>query len=176
MRRAKLVWVAGVLAAATLAIGATAFRRPPRAPVVTREVIAVYLGTIGTDAQSAIIPAIREMRVALGQQAAATGRRFISRGVSLEPSVDGGLRHIAMLGSFDEVSVGGNWTNSAVVRYLGANIGASRSTAIPQVILLEREIRQGDGSLQVSAEREMGRYIGIGEIEEWVRRGAPLAR
>jgi hypothetical protein len=161
MRRAKLVWAVGVLAAATLAIAATAFRRPLREPVVTHEVIAVYLGTLGTDAQSGIIPAVREMRVALAQQAAVTGRRFISRGVSLEPSVDSGLRHIAMLGSFDEVSVGGNWTNSAVVRYLGANIGTSRSTSIPQVILLEREI---------------GRYIGGRDIEEWVRRGAPLPR
>jgi hypothetical protein len=82
------------------------------------------------------------MKTALTRQAMATGREFIARGVSLEPSVDGGLRHRALFWTFDEVSLVGNWTNSAVVRYLGGTIGSTRATAIPQVILLEREVTQ----------------------------------
>jgi hypothetical protein len=139
---------------------------------VTREVIAVYLGTEGTDA--GMTTTIREMRVALARQAAASGRRFLLRGVSLEGSVDAGLRHLATLSQFDEVSVGGNWTNSSVVRYLGADLGNTRTTAIPQLILLEREVQQDVSTLHVAPERELARYIGLDEIDSWVRRGAPM--
>ena len=89
---------------------------------VTHEIIAVYFGTIGTDSVSGMVAAVRDMKSALRQQATSSGRRFISRGVSLEPSVEDGVRHLGLFGSFDEVSLGGNWTNSAVVRYFGGDM------------------------------------------------------
>jgi hypothetical protein len=177
MRRARLVALGGL--ASVLAAGPTPtiFHSASRsAPVIERQVIAVYLGTLGTDAESGMVPAIREMKTALTRQATATGREFIARGVSLEPSVDDGLRHLSLFGIFDEVSLGGNWTNSAVVRYLGGTIGGTRATAIPQVILLEREVTRDASRLVVGDEREIGRYIGTKEISTWVRGGAPLPR
>jgi hypothetical protein len=95
----------------------------------------------------------------------------------LEPSVEGGLRHLALLGAFDEVSLGGNWTNSAVVRYLGSDMSDHQRALIPQVVLLEREVRRdGPEMLVVGPERELGRYIGAARIAAWVRNGAPLPR
>jgi hypothetical protein len=141
---------------------------------VAHEVIAVYLGAEGTDAQSGMIAAVQELRVALARQAAATNRRFVLRGVSLEPSTEGGIRHLALLGHFDEISVGGNWTNSSALRYLGTSIGRDSTSAIPQVVLLERDIVEGQATLQVGPEREIGRFIGIAAIANWARRGAPL--
>ncbi len=94
-----------------------------------------------------------------------------------EPTPEGGVQHLALLGSFDEISVGGNWTNSSVIRYLGPTIGQDRTTSIPQVVLLAREVSQlGDTVLQVGPEHEIGRFIGIGAIESWVARGAILPR
>jgi hypothetical protein len=166
---------AGVaLLATTVAAAGT---RSSSAPVVTREVIAVYLGTEGTDARSGMVQAVRDMRTALQRQAASSGRHFISRGVSLEPSVEGGLRHLALLGAFDEVSLGGNWTNSSVVRYLGSDMSDHQRAVIPQVVLLEREVRQdGKEMLLVGPEREIGRFIGADQIASWVRTGAQLPR
>ena len=109
--------------------------------------------------------------------AVATNRRVILRGVSLEPSVDGGIRHMARAGVFDEVSLGGNWTNSSAVRYLGSDMSDTSRAAIPQVILLEREVRRDGGrGLVVGPEHEIGRYIGIDKINSWLEHGAPLAR
>jgi hypothetical protein len=124
-----------------------------------------------------MIEAVRDMKSALHRQATSSGRRFISRGVSLEPSIEGGLRHLALFGPFDEVSLGGNWTNSAVVRYLGGDMSNHDRAVIPQVVVLEREVQQdGRESLQVGPEREIGRYMGTDKISGWVRTGAPLPR
>jgi hypothetical protein len=169
------------IACAAVALLATAVAgtrsQSSAAPVATREVIAVYLGTEGTDARSGMVEAVREMRTALERQTASSGRHLVTRGVSLEPSVEGGLRHLALLGAFDEVSLGGNWTNSAVVHYLGGDLGDRQRAVVPQVVLLEREVRQdGTRSLVVGPEREVGRFVGTGDIGAWVRRGAPLPR
>ena len=175
MPRVRLLGLLSILTIVGAGTAATSVRARST-PAPAREIIAVYLGTEGTDAQSGMVPAVRDMKTALTRQAAASGRRFISRGVSLEASVDAGLRHLALLGAFDEVSVGGNWTNSAVVRYLGGNFGAGTGATIPQVVLLEREVQLvGDTSLVVGPEKEIGRYKGTGEIAAWVRRGAPIA-
>jgi hypothetical protein len=175
MRRATLVSLGAVLFAAVVGTAAMGVRGTS-SPVVTREVIAVYLGTMGTDTGSGMIDAVFEMKVALAKQAGRSGREFVSRGVSLEPSVQGGMRHLALLGFFDEVSVGGNWTNSAVVRYLGPTLGQSRRSGIPQVVVLEREVLRNDTTYQISPEREIARYVGTDEIGAWVRQGAPLPR
>lgn len=168
--------VGGALAVSAASGSVVHFRSSSPHVAVSREVIAVYLGTEGTDSLTSADSTIATMRNALARQSAATGRRLVVRGVSLEPTVDGGLRHLGRLGRFDEISVGGNWTNSSVIRYLGGTIGQTRETAIPQVVLFEREIRQEASTLQVSSEREIGRYVGHDEIGRWVREGAPVPR
>lgn len=176
MWRNRVVAVGSLVALAAVALSATSVyskKAPP--PAVTREVIAVYIGTEGTDGGMATV--VGDMKTSLARQALASGRKFVSRGVSLEPGVPEGLAHLARLGPFDEVSLGGNWTNSAVVRYLGNNIGRTRDSAIPQVVLLEREVTTVDfRHMDVGPEREIGRFIGTGEIDGWVRRGAPLPK
>jgi hypothetical protein len=145
------VLTAGLILIATT-VAATSIHKSA-APAVTREVIAVYLGTEGTDGGMAMV--VGDMQSALSKQASAGGYRFVARGVSLEPSVQGGLRHLARLGSFDEVSVGGNWGNSTVVRYLGGTDHDSVHRSIPQVVLLEREVGTGDRSVDFGPEREL---------------------
>jgi hypothetical protein len=176
MRRARLATLGGIVLVVAASVSATSYhahKTPSNA--VRRQVIAVYLGTVGTDSRSGMVPAIRDMRAALTRQTAATGREFIARGVSLEPSVEDGLNHLSLFGSFDEVSLGGNWTNSAVVRYIGGNIDSATS-GIPLVVLLEREVTPGHNKLLVGPEHEIGRFVGTAEIGNWVRRGAPLPR
>ena len=179
MQRARLITLGVALATAAVPLYAANFHAATEnatspEPVLTRELIAVYLGSRGTDERSGMATAVPEMNLTLRMQAGAMGRPFIARGVSLEPLAQDGMRHLALLGSFDEVSVGGNWTNSTVIRYLGANIG--RSTPIPQVVLLEREVRTTDSTIQVAPEREIARYIGVGQIGDWVKLGAPLPK
>jgi hypothetical protein len=175
MLRKRLVFLCAGFVFVGAMTGATKLRESA-APVVTREIVAVYLGTEGTDLNSGMATAVRDMQTALARQARASARVFVSHGVSLEPSVAGGLRHLAALGSFDEVSVGGNWANSAVVQYLGRGLGDSLKRLIPQVVLVEREVRVENGSIEIGVERELARYAGTSVIAAWASRGAPIPR
>ena len=159
--------------AALFAITVAATRHSDARSAVTREVIAVYIGSSGTDGDMTTV--VADMRSALARQAIARGFRFIGRGVSIDPTVEGGIRHLARLGTFDEVSVGGNWGNSAVVRYAGGD-SPTRPQLIPQVVLLEREVRMDERTIEFGPEREIGRFTGVSVIAAWVKRGAPVTQ
>src|SRR5215831_12326226 len=86
--------------------------------------------------------------------------------------IGAGLRDLALVGDFDEISVGGNWTNSAVVHYLGGDMGSMYPKAsVPQVIVLEREVDDQITALHVGPEHELTRYVGTTEIWRWARQG-----
>jgi hypothetical protein len=182
VRHAIRVGLASLLSAGALIASVHTFNaatRPAAPPgtVEVTEVIAVYVGSIGTDSLTGMAQVLSDMGTALRRQTASSGRGLIVRGVSIEPSVEGGIRHLSRLGAFDEVSVGGNWTNSAVVRYLGANDGRVSDSPIPELILLERTVRSDNTRmLQVGPEREIARFVGLDKINGWVARGAPLPK
>ncbi len=170
--RVRVLAVSALCAAASVSQGRAQVRAAPPHRL-RHEIIAVYVGSERTDAQSGMIDAVRDLRGALVRQSATTGRSVIMRGVSLAPTVSLGMRHLSLFSGFDEVSVGGNWTNSAVLRYLGNDIGGGRGS-VPQLIILERDVEETMTTLHVSPEREIARFNGVDEIGDWVHRGAPL--
>jgi hypothetical protein len=177
MRRAAQAGLVGLLSAGALIPSARVFHATPRNTVAVTEVVAVYFGTTGTDSQTGVSKVLADMSAAVRRQTATSGRGFLLRGVSLEPSVEDAVRHLSSLAAFDEVSAGGNWTNSAVVRYLGGNEGRVSDAGIPTLVLLEREVRsEGDRFLQVGPEHEIARYRGLDKIVGWVNAGAPLPK
>jgi hypothetical protein len=167
--------LAGALVLLTLS-ARTHAQEPDRGFVTRKDVVAIYFGTFGTDSMSGMVPVVQSMNRSLARQAVATGRRFFSRGVSLEPSVSDGLRHLALFGGFDEESLGGNWTNAEVIRYLGPKFDTTRTSGIPQVVLIQRELTQSRYRLEIVSEREIGRFVGTKDIADWVRAGANLPR
>ena len=164
-------WILG----ATLVAPVTASTRPSVATIVTHEVVVVYVGVEGVD--GAMAGLADSVRLYAARQISGPGRQLTLRGVSVDPQVDAGVRDLARVGAFDEISVGGNWTNSAVVRYLGGDFGhAYPRTGVPQVIVLERDIDDQITALHVGPEREVARYIGADKIWNWARQGAPLSK
>jgi hypothetical protein len=143
----------------------------------SKELIVVYIGSAGTDLRSGVIPMLRDMRKAVLVEAAATGRSLVFRGVSLEPPAAEAVKHLAQVADFDEISAGGNWRNLSVVHYLGNDIGPRRETNVPQLILLERDVRwEGHDRLLISPEREIKRFIGLGEISDWIMAGSRIPK
>jgi len=148
------------------------------AKVTTRDLIVVYLSTQGVNYSPEYRASLRSIRDSVTKHMNRLEQRLVMRGVSLEPMPEAGLRDMADLGRFDELSVGGNWTNLAVVRYLGPEMGAGiRDSEIPQIVLLERDItHDGSAKLTVGEERELGRIVGTGDILDWIKRGTPIQR
>ena len=158
----------------TLTLGAPSdvTRSAPHAPATRHELVAVYIGSIGIDSVSGMREIVPAMKVSLAGVATANGRAFVSKGVSIEPLVADGFRDLQWLGGFDEMSVGGNWTNTSVVQYLMRSPAGTR--AIPQVIVLERDVTTSDRDITVTPEREVARLVGVAGIANWVKRGTPL--
>jgi hypothetical protein len=145
-----------------------------RGTVTTHDLIVVYLSTQGVNYSPEYRASIRSIRDSVTKRINRVEQRLVMRGVSLEPRPEDGLRDMADLGRFDELSVGGNWTNLAVVRYLGPVMGIPHS-GIPQIVLLEREIIHDDAAkLTVGEERELRRIEGTADILAWIKRGAPI--
>jgi len=168
-RKAK--WVLG----GTLVAVVSGSTRPAATRVTQHEFIVVYVGVQGVDH---VMKGLADtVRLAAARRLVGPGQQLVLRGVSLDPEVDTGMRDLAMVGAFNEVSLGGNWTNSSVVHYLGGDFGRAYPTAsVPQVIVLEREVDNRITTLHVGPEHEIARYIGAKEIWDWAKGGAPFSR
>ncbi len=167
----QLQWILG----GALIAAVTASTRAPVARIASHEFIVVYIGVNGVD--HAMAGLADTVRLAAARRLVGPGEQLVLRGVSLDPEVDAGMRDLAVVGAFNEISVGGNWTNSAVVHYLGGDFGKIYPHAsVPQVIVLQRDIDNQIVTLHVGPEREVARYIGAADIWKWAREGAALSK
>jgi len=164
-------WVLGAGLVAVVS-GST---KPAATRVTAHEFIVVYVGVEGVDH---VMKGLADtVRLAASRRLVGPGQQLVLRGVSLDPEVGTGMRDLAMVGAFDEVSLGGNWTNSAVVHYLGGDFGkAYPTTGVPQVIVLERDVDNQITTLHVGPEHEIARYVGTKDIWDWAKSGAPLSK
>ena len=167
----KAQWILGT----ALVAAVTGSTRPAETRVTSHEFIVVYIGVEGVDH---VMKGLADsVRLATARRLVGPGQQLVLRGVSLDPEVATGMRDLAMVGAFDEVSLGGNWTNSAVVHYLGGDFGRAYPKAgVPQVIVLEREIDNQITTLHVGPEHELARYSGTKDIWDWARAGAPFSK
>ena len=139
-----------------------------------KELIAVYVGakTCGPCLQPATKSAIVHMKELLSALAAAHGYAFSAVGVSTDWSTAEGIAFLRDNGPFDQIVVGGNWTNLAVEHYIWRD--SSAVPAMPQVVVLERTVTTGR-RMEFSAPRVLHRVLGGDEIPKWVNAGAPIA-
>jgi hypothetical protein len=88
-------------------------------------------------------------------------------GVSLDWSPSEGAAFLARLGQFDEIASGRNWLNSGAVRYIFRDLpGLSQ---VPQVIVVERNVRVRPEAIDVGPERLITRKVGLDEMLQWAQ-------
>lgn len=138
------------------------------------ELVAVYVGspTCGpckTDEYKALL---RRMKVELSEKADTTGREFVAVGVSKSYGVKRGIEFLFNAGKWDEIVVGQNWHNSAVSEHIWTEPEAKPS--MPQVIIYEREVKQGQSRIDFGPKEYQRRITGGGSLKEWLEAGAPL--
>ena len=152
--------------------GASAESGVPASIVGGEQLVLVFVGST-----SCVWSRTPEVRGALRQAEAALRRNAESRqmglhriGVSVAPSPEAGLRLLADVGEFDEVAVGGRWTNAGIQKYVSE--GFHGSAATPQLLVLQRRI--GDNGRGVYEETLLRRLVGTGMIASWLSGGAVL--
>lgn len=154
--------------------GAAGAYRPSNSNPEGREVVAVLISssTCIANQNAGFKPAVREMMRRLGFQRDSAKLHLSITGVSTDWQPRVGVSYFEELGQFDELVVGRNWFNSAITRHVWQAEGAR--PVIPQIILLERTVTQGERGPQITGERVIGRFWGGDEIMAWAARGAPL--
>ena len=119
--------------------------------------------------------ALEDAKLALFERAEAEGKSFAAVGVAVDHSVEDGLAFLTESGRFDEVVVGRNWFNSAVLMHVWRPEGLeSRVPGLPGVMVFEREMEMGEGGISASAPTYLVELVGAEDIPAWVAQGAPL--
>jgi len=139
-----------------------------------RELVAIYIGA--TDCGPCQWPqvknAVRAMKPLLAAQAKQRRMAFTVIGAAQDWDLKQGAAFLEPLGAFDQVVIGGNWTNLAVEQFVLRDSLAE--LVMPQVVLMERTV-QLDKRVTVSEPRVLRRVSGGTDIPAWVASGAPVA-
>ena len=138
------------------------------------ELVAIYVGA--TSCGPCLLPevkrAVRAMKPLLAAQAKQRGAALSVIGAAQDWDVKQGATFLEPLGAFDQVVIGGNWTNIAVEQFILRDSLAEM--VMPQVVLIERTVRLGK-RVTVSEPRVLRRILGSADIPAWVAAGAPIA-
>ena len=174
MRRINLVLALCVILAARSAGAQTGDYVPSQRLQAGRELVAIYFGS--TDCGPCQLPevkgAIRAMKPLLAAQAKQRREAITVIGVAQDWDLTRGATFLEPLGAFDQIVIGGNWTNVAVEQFVLRD--SLTEMAMPQVIVLERTVNVGK-RITVSEPRVLRRIVGGAEIPAWVATGAPIA-
>lgn len=95
---------------------------------------------------------------------------FSAVGIAAELNPEKGIDHLKDYGYFNEMIVGNSWNNNGTIKYMG-EMGFESST--PQIILTYRTYTEYIHT-KIENEKEIANYIGLKNIINWVRKGAPL--
>lgn len=136
------------------------------------ELVAIYIGS--SDCAACHWPqvenAVRAMKPLLAAQAKHRGMALSVIGVAQDWDLKRGAAFLEPLGAFDQVVIGGNWTNIAVEQFILRDSLAE--LAMPQIVVLERTVQLGK-RVTVSEPQVVRRIIGGADIPAWVAAGAP---
>ena len=150
--------------------------KPARAPVLQAgsELVMVFVGasTCRWSTTPELADAVRSAMRLLEVHARAVNRRLVTVGIAKDIDVHAGLRHLAGVASFDEVSTGRGWLNSGVLHYMFADHQGTAAT--PQIVILLRETKHDADGTGVLRETMVTRKVGVVEIRRWVGLGARL--
>jgi len=115
---------------------------------------------------------IRSAEKTLSELASGNGLRFVRVGIALDWDVEAGLKTLSRFAEFDEVASGRKWENAAVEKYLINDHPGP--LAVPQVLVLSREVLMEDAGPSLQDEKVLLRRVGVQEIDQWKNLGFPL--
>ena len=133
-----------------------------------RELVLVYIGgySCGACNDPEFKAVLSRFKLAIARLAEAEHRKLRTIGVSSDWDVDAGLRFLRDCGPWNELVVGNNWYNSAVIEHVW-NLPDTNG-AIPQVIVFERSFVLTGKRWIPTGKRYLIRLIGKPEVSEWL--------
>ena len=162
MRRIVMMFVVGCMALSAVEV---------RGQEVHREVVAYFFVSMHCPVSNS--PEVREaMRTAnrwIKETAEKQGHTYGSVGVATDTHVDSAWAFIRSYDSYDEISVGREFFNTAVMRIMVPRPGHVAST--PQVVVVVRSVLEDSvGQLRFETEEEVLRLDGKFALNSWLER------
>jgi hypothetical protein len=166
--------------AAVLTVGAASLDAQQAAYVPSnklpngKEIVAIYFGaqSCGPCHLPAVKEAVRQMKGLVAAQARKSNAAFSVVGVANDWDQAVATNFLSDVGPFDQVAIGGNWTNVAIERFVWAD--STGNPAMPQILVIERTVKAGT-RITISEPRVLRRLVGGDQIPEWVGKGAPIS-
>jgi hypothetical protein len=140
-----------------------------------KEIVAIYLGaqSCGPCHFQPVKDGVVRMKELVAAQAKKSGAAFSVIGVANDWDHALAASFLASVGPFDQVVLGGNWTNLAIESFVWRD--PQGSPAMPQIIIIERTVATA-GRITISEPRVLRRVLGAEEIPAWIAKGAPISR
>lgn len=140
----------------------------------TVQLVAVYLGA------TACLPcrdektkqAVREVLETAAARARERNLEFQSVGAALDEDVQAGLELLASTAPFDQVVVGGSWSNTAAVELIWSDPDVL--AAIPHVVLLTRTIDRSPQQREPATKHIFVQLQGEPQMREWLDAGGTV--
>ncbi len=128
------------------------------------ELVAVYIGANWClPCRTPLLKeAVRGINARLAEHAAAEDKQFFSIGVAVDLDVEQGIELLRGTDSFNEIVVGRNWANSAVIEHIWSFY--ELRPALPQFIVFEREVDVRPRARKFGEKRVIQRLVGAEEI------------
>ena len=144
-----------------------------------RELMMVYIGSSACEyANLAEVPKLIERtKLLLQKKAHESGMLFSSMGISIDWNTENGVRHLAKMGRFDEITTGRSLQGMGAYQFMWDAVPGEAST--PQVLVVTRTIDAPSEeypyqSHHVSKATALTRKAGVTAISAWLDRGSPL--
>lgn len=140
-----------------------------------RQIVAVYIGAQSCSAChfAPVKEAIESMKTLVAAQARQSGASFAAIGVANDWDVKEAADFIATNGQFDQLVLGGNFTNLAIEQFVWRD--PNGIATMPQILIIERTVKTGAQKIEISELKILRRLNGSEEIPAWVKLGAPIA-
>jgi len=141
---------------------------------VQQHVRIVFFGSTACAASTSdrTAKAIGDLSEALRAEADEAAFILSHLGVAIDSDADKGYQYLSSFGLFDEMITGNGWLNEAAVSYIWRQELAE--PAVPQVLVLYREIRQEGRFLNVSNDSLLFQSVGVGQLEDRLASGKPF--
>lgn len=147
----------------------------PRVDSVFTRLVLVYVGSnrCGACLHPNLPGAIGAIEDGVTAIAAARGLILVRQGVAINNDTAEGYEHLAEIGTFDEMIVGGDWTGHAGFAYMWDRHPGPAAT--PQTLLLTQKISSRANGYRILSEDVVARKVGLQDIYAWADNGASLS-
>ena len=144
--------------------------RPRQSPLAVHqiksgpELVAVFMvaSTCRASHNPALPHILDSIRVRLGERAARAGEQLVMIGVSLDDDPATGLGFLSRFGKFDALIAGGGWAGPGALDYMIRDLRGE--LAMPQLVLLSRDVTIGQTAIASSSDHVLGRYVGPSQM------------